>query len=619
MSRMSVVPLFAVIAISACSGGGGGGFNGGNAGGGGAAPPPIVPQPPPSTVSFADVTQASNLEFGVGFTTPPLSGFPELLVSESTFGGVAAGDCDGDTDIDLFVTYGDSDIFGSGPGGPNRLYRNLLDQGNPLVFEDIALAAGVAYTRRDPVTGDAVGNDRHSGPAFVDLDGDGDLDLFIGGLFGDASHIFENRGDCTFDDVTQNSPQFVAMRAANSFSAAFGDYDLDGDLDMLLTHWGTRDAVYGVPRSLETDHLWENVSDGSGIRFENASEASGLSALLWTTRAYGASGTQEVDFTFTPAFARIDGDLWPDIAIAADFDTSQILFNNGGATFRSSGSSALRTPLNGMGSALGDIDFDGDLDWFVTGIHNPDAIGAVTPRGNRLFRNDGGTSFRDVTDAKGVAAGEWGWGACFLDIDNDADLDIFHVNGWNLPDDRAHNHDFSIDRSRAFVAGSNGVFIEQAASLGVDDAYNARAVVCADFDEDGDIDLLVTTDKAPNSALLWRNDAASAGRNYLRVRLAGSAPNTAAIGARIFVQVGGREYMREVMAGGNYTAQNPTVQVFGLGSATQVDRIRVEWPAVVPGPGLAPVQQQTLIDNAADARLRATAPGQTLMLAQPVP
>src|SRR5690606_23655439 len=114
-----------------------------------------------------------------------------------------------------------------GGGGPNRLYVNqLAERGNGLLFEDIAEAAGVAITRAD-----RRGNDRHSGPAFADMDGDGDLDLFLGGIYDDPSKIYENQGDCRFIEVTANSPDIVAMLASHTISASFGDYDLDGDLD----------------------------------------------------------------------------------------------------------------------------------------------------------------------------------------------------------------------------------------------------------------------------------------------------------------------------------------------------------------------------------------------------
>jgi hypothetical protein len=138
--------------------------------------------------------------------------------------------------------------------------------------------------------------------------------------------------------------------------------------------------------------------------------------------------------------------------------------------------------------------------------------------------------------------------------------------------------------------GAGTFFDERATSLGLIDYADARGVICADFDEDGDIDLLQLTNDRSNSATLWENRRAAAGSNYLRVRLVGVPPNTAAAGARIFVTIAGRRQLREVSIGNNYISQNPTEQVFGLGSAATIDELRVEWPAVVASPGMPPSQ-----------------------------
>jgi hypothetical protein len=526
---------------------------------------------------FVDVTAASGISYRVGYTQPYLAR-EEQEVSVSTIGGAAAGDCDNDGDIDLFITYGNTD-GPSGGGGPNRLYLNqLAEEGNGLRFRDHAEQAGVANSRRD-----GKGNDRHSGPAFADMDGDGDLDLFVGGIFNDPSRIFENDGTCLFTDVTSDSPEIEGMIASQTISAAFGDYDLDGDLDMFLTHWGTRDTAYGTYGSVrlrETEHLWRNESDESGIRFVNVSEETGISDLIWLTRTVEFHGRAQIgDFTFTPTFARINDDLWPDIAIAADFGTTQLAVNNGDGTFRNLENRILRRAQFGMGSALGDFDNDGDLDWFVSSMFGP-GDGIITPVGNRFYRNDGGPSlFVDDTARLGVADGSFGWGACFVDIDNDADLDIYHTNGWPKPY-LTSNEAYPFDASRLFLMNAAGTYADEAAAFGLDARTSGRGVVCADFDNDGDADILELTDAPGNSARLWENRSAAAGRNFLRIRLEGLPPNTEAAGARIFVRIGDTEQMREIMIGSNYTSQNPAVQIFGLGSASSIDRIFVEWPAI---------------------------------------
>jgi hypothetical protein len=568
---------------------------------------PAPPGPP-----FVDVTAPSNIAYRVGYTRPSfirrdLRGLLTSQVLYMTIGGAAAGDCDNDGDVDLFITYGNTGGPDEG-GGPNRLYLNqLAEGGNALEFEDRAAEAGVANTRPDGY------NDRHSGPAFADMDGDGDLDLFLGGLHGDPSKIYENVGGCVFKDVTANSPDIVHMLATQTISASFGDYDLDGDLDMFLTHWGTLDELYGNPPKAQTDHLWKNESDASGIRYVNVSGASGISKLTRLTRGSDFHGQVQIgDFTFTGTFARLNDDLWPDITIAADFGTTQIAINHGDGTFRNLHNPALRATQFGMGSALGDVDNDGDLDWFVTSILGPgDQSVHLQPWGNRLYSNDGSASLIvDDTQRVGVADGSFGWAACFLDIDNDADLDIFHTNGYPVTFLTPRDN-YRSDASRAFVRNAAGKYSDQAAALGLAGRTSGRGVVCADFDNDGDTDILELTEAPGNSARLWENRAAAAGRHFLRVKVEGLAPNTAAAGARVFARVGRTEQMREIRIGSNYISQNPPVQIFGLGSSTTVDEVRVEWPAKDSGAG--PVQPPPTILHA----VAAGKPGETLLIRHP--
>jgi hypothetical protein len=573
---------------------------------------PAAPQPGPSPAArpppFVDVTSASNIAYQVGFTRPYLVK-EEREVSIATVGGAAAGDCDNDGDIDLFITYGNTG-GPQGGGGPNRLYLNqLAEQGNGLSFEDHASEAGVANTRPD-----GKNNNRHSGPAFADMDGDGDLDLFLGGIYNDPSKIYENQGGCRFSDVTANSPDIQNMLASQTISAAFGDYDLDGDLDMFLTHWATRDTIYGSYGDLrlrETEHLWRNESDESGIRFVNVSEESGISDLTWRTRAFDFYGREQIgDFTFTPTFARINDDLWPDIAIAGDFGTTQLAINYGDGTFQSLDNPILRKAQFGMGSALGDIDNDGDLDWFVSSIFGP-GDGNITPIGNRFYRNDGSAAiFVDDTSRLGVADGSFGWGACFVDIDNDTDLDIYHTNGWPEPY-LTSSDPYDSDVSRVFLMNEAGTYSDAAAALGLAASTSGRGVVCADFDHDGDTDILELTDSPGNSARLWENQSAATGRHFLRVKLRGLPPNTEAAGARIFARIGETRQMREIMIGSNYISQNPTVQIFGLGDAETVDELLVEWPALDSGDG--PVQLGTLLTGP----IAASQPGQTVVIRHP--
>jgi hypothetical protein len=512
---------------------------GGDSGDESAAPAAqAIPAQPPQ---FVDVTAGSGIAYEIGYRNPA----PHPLVEAFATGAVAAGDYDLDGDFDVFITRGDI--------GPNLLYRN----DGRGIFVDVAAAAGVAFTA-NPTE-----NYRHSGPTFADMDGDRDLDLFIGGLFADPSFIFANNGDGTFSDVTAGSG-IDGLDARHSISAAFGDYDLDGDLDMFVAHWGSDSNSHNPG---DTEHLWRNdTAPGGSIRFTSVSAQAGISATILELGVLPSRPPmpEPGDYTFTPTFARVDGDLYPDILSVADYGTTRVFMNNGDGTFRDATDRAVITDESGMGSALADYDNDGDLDWFVSAIE----VTGDADSGNRLYYNVGG-AFTDATDEAGVRAGGWGWGACFADLDNDADLDLYMTNGW--PNNQSRQ-----DSSVVYVSRGDGTFAEEAARLGLADNEQGRGIVCADFDNDGDIDILQLHRGTPNAATYWRNDRASG--NHLEVKLVGRSPNTHAAGARIFVSIGGKTQMREISIGNNFASQNPTVKHFGLGNETQVDELRVEWP-----------------------------------------
>jgi len=571
MTGSRVLPIFIAVSLTGCGGGGGGS---GAQSSPSTTPPSSEPDPPPTARQFVDVTLASGIYVTMDEINSSGPNTVPVILENAATGGVAAGDYDGDGDIDLFITRG---YF-----LPNLLYRN---DGN-LTFTDHATEAHLAWTKSEGE------NYLHSNPTFGDIDGDGDLDLFLGGLYGDPSLLFENNGDGTFSDITVGSG-IDTLGAWSNLSAAFGDYDLDGDLDLLIAHWGT-------PRNSaspgDTETLWRNDTDVDGILFTSVSEPAGISPTIITLPDPN-SQPLEYDYTWSLNLARINDDAYPDIVIAADFNKSQVFMNNQDGTFANATDVGVIVDENGMGSALGDYDNDGDLDWFVTSIFAlADAPGKLPKIGNRLYRNDNG-SFVDVTTEASVADGGWGWGTCFMDFENDGDLDIYHTNGWPLRDGET---DYSADRSRAFVADGTGVFEENAAELGLDDFQDGRGVVCADFDEDGDVDILQLHRGVPYAATLWRND--TSGNNFLRVSLNGLPPNTEASGARITVTIGATQQMRDIILGSNFVSQNPAVQVFGLGSFSQVDEVRVEWPGVA---GL----QTSLLDVAANQTLSIDHPG----------
>jgi hypothetical protein len=270
--------------------------------------------------------------------------------------------------------------------------------------------------------------------------------------------------------------------------------------------------------------------------------------------------------------------------------------------FRNETSSSPITDENGMGSSLLDIDNDGNLEWFVTSILDPDAVAAGNwgKTGNRLYSNASTTdqiAFTDITTQAGVGDGYWGWGSCAADFNNDGFIDLFHVNGFGYipaslgtdapaPSARqAYNEvtaQFQGKPPRLFINNTNGTFSEQATGWGIDVPSEGRGVVCLDHDRDGDMDI-AAFDHSSRLQFFENRGGAGEGRRFIGIRLVGAAPNTDAIGAKVYVTAdvgprGEQTQLRLSEANSNFNSQNLPDLHFGLGDASIVSRIRVVWP-----------------------------------------
>ena len=455
----------------------------------------------------------------------------EMTDEELQSGGVAAADVDGDGDVDFYVVGGNTE--------PNHFYRNRGDG----TFEEVGTELGLDLVHWG------------SGPAFGDIDGDGDLDLFVGAVLGDPHHVFENRLDqaeARFVDATRASG--IRLSSANTMSATFFDYDRDGFVDLFLTHWGNR---YEAGKDTET--VWRNNGDGS---FVNTSIESGIAAALVELRT---------DWSFTPNFSDIDGDGDADLLMSSDFEESQVFLNNDDGTFTNVTDQDVMNDQAGMGAAVGDYDNDGDMDWFVTSIYNLDLLDG-NYIGNRLYRNEGGGVFGDITRPARVADGGWAWGACAADFDNDGNVDILHVNGWDVLDGK----DYRGDPIRFFHnTGPGIVFREIAREIGLTNDAQGRGVACFDMGRDGDVDVLISNNSGDN-VVLYRNETTN-DNHYLGVRLEGAGANRLGIGARITATTVDGSQIRDLGGRNNYVSHDPFEVHFGLAEATEAD-IEVRWP-----------------------------------------
>ncbi len=502
-------------------------------GGGGSGTPPVEPVGPvaplPSPVETEltfELDTASSFSRSFGSDTPVST---REIDPELFGGGFAAADVDADGDVDFYVVGGNT--------MPNHFYRNRGDG----TFEEIGVELGLDLVHWG------------SGPAFGDIDGDGDLDLFVGAVVGDPHHLFENRLDefGRFVDVTDESG--IRLNARNTVSATFFDYDRDGWVDLFLSHWGN---PYEAGKSTQT--VWRNNGDGS---FVDTSIETGLA---------GALVEREIDWSFTPNFSDVDGDGDADLLLAADFRESKVFLNNDDGTFTNVTNRRVVQDQAGMGTAVGDYDNDGDMDWFVTSIYDLDQLDGDY-LGNFLYRNDDG-EFEDATLTGGVQDGAWGWGACTADFENDGNLDIVHVNGWYLVNDK----DYRGQPVRFFQnTGSSLVFREAAAQVGLTDDSQGRGVACLDVDRDGDVDVLISNNDETN-VVLYRNETTN-DNHYLGVRLEGIAPNRLGIGSRITVTTTDGAQIRDLGGLNNYVSHGPYEVHFGLAQASTAD-VDVRWP-----------------------------------------
>jgi hypothetical protein len=506
--------------------------------------------------TFSDVTTAA----GISFFYDPKSPFT-IPVEEFLTGGAAAGDFDNDGWVDLYITR---------HYAPDILYRN---NGNGTFSDVTATAFGNLPTRNT------------NGVGWGDIDNDGDLDLYASSV-GQLQHFLyvnDGAGHFTEQAVARGAGVGDGSRTTSGMSVSFGDYDNDGWLDLYVGEWRNDESVPVQAR------LLRNLGAANPGHFEDTTNAAKVNMDL--TTGYGAYHS----FAFTPRFADFDRDGRQDIAVASDFHTSRLFWNNGDGTF-ADGTAAMGVTLGNadMGFAVGDVNGDGLLDWFNTDIYI--APGFVD--GNRLFINNGDRTFTDATTAAGVRNAGYGWGTEMFDYDNDGDLDIIATNGFTDPPAPS-------DRVRFFENDGDAVFTEKAILLGITNIAQGRGLLTFDYDNDGDLDTFIANNhQAP---VLYQNNGGNA-NDWLSIRTVGTTSNAEGVGAFITVTLDldhpDETLVWEVTGSSSFLAQSEKLAHFGLGpNADTVDLIQIEWPAsgvVQQFTDIAPNQLLTIIERLPD-------------------
>ena len=485
--------------------------------------------------------------------------------------GVIVFDYNEDGMQDVYVT-STPDLAGLVPDseGENALFRNNGDG----TFTDVANEAGVADA-------DAKGN----GGCAADYDNDGDQDLFVANW--GASRLFRNEGDGTFVDVAEPVGLADPDSTYRSMGCAWGDYDQDGALDFIVVrHIDESNPDAFTQRLYFFDvrplALFHNNNDGTFTEVTHL-----LGATPNPTHTEGAYG-RVWGAGFQPAWVDFDNDGDLDLYVINDFGEyihPNVLWRNDGPVARSSGTgeewafadiseqSGAGTAMFGMGLAVADYNSDGYLDMFVTNIAD-----------NVLLTNSGNGAFLDQAPAAGVAYGEFrrqqrvSWGAVFFDYDNDGYEDLYMASGFLDTDDINRREQPNL----LFRNNGQGAFDDVSAISGAADWGTGRGVAYADFNGDGCLDLFVANlgrSAARGEPVRLFQNRCDWDTNWLVVETVGTAGNRNGIGARITLTAGDHTQIREITAGASNSSQNMLPAHFGLGRASVVDEISVQWPS----------------------------------------
>lgn len=528
----------------------------------------IASAAPPVEPVFKDVTAVTGLDFR--HNGPVVDERLRNLGPWFTAlgAGGAAADINNDGLVDVYLTNSLRDK-------PNALYIN---KGN-LRFEEAAAAWGVADLNDD--------KNFSMMSLFVDLDNDGFKDLVV--VRSGRSLIFRNVRGERFElvpdalagaPVPRNPVAVVAIDYDHSGlpSLYFGSYFPDVDLTRVASGKGLLHDSWEAARNGGTNFLMKNLGN---FKFVDRTREAGLADTGWT---------------LAMATGDIDKDGWTDLYVANDFGTDKVYRNNGDGTFSDVSRRSIGVDTKkGMNAEFGDFDNDGWLDVYVTNITEP-----YLHECNMLWHNNGDMTFTDVATDMGVCDTQWGWGAKFIDVDNDGWLDLMVMNGFisggkkdyidilmpimldsdvDLSDTMnwppLEDMSFSGYEKKKLFRNVGGLSFEDVSQrAGVDVDTDGRGLIVADLDNDGRMDMIFLN--ANQKAIVFRNETRAG--NWVALDLEGARGNRDALGARATgYAADGQIFYREVNAGNGFESQSPPTLHFGLGARKSIDDLEVVW------------------------------------------
>ena len=537
----------------------------------------LLPIAPPGEVVFTDITAAAGLSRAVN-----VSGRRDdkRFILEEMGGGAAFFDYDHDGWLDIFLVNGASlDATPADRKPTSYLFHNNRDG----TFTDVTHKAGLTHSGWG------------QGCCVGDYDNDGFDDLFVS--YWGRNVLYRNNGDGTFTDVSERAGVAGAGTRWGA-GCCFLDYDRDGHLDLFVANYVNfdpgkaplpGDAAYCRYNEIAvpcgplgfaggTNILYRNRGDGT---FVDVSEQSGIanprgpSAMVFVGSNWRPSGS----YGMGAAVADFDNDGWPDIYVACDTAPSLLYRNNHDGTFREVAVPAgcaldeHGVALAGMGVGVADYDGDGRLDIARTNFSEQ-----VTT----LYRNYGG-AFEDASIRAGLGVNRkyLGFGVDFFDFDNDGWKDLFIANGHvysQIADRKLH---ITYRQPKLLYRNlGNGRFEDVSAKAGpaITAAAVGRGCAFGDFDNDGDVDVIVNNLDGPPTLL--RNDGGNR-HNWILIKCVGLRSNRSAIGTRVRLTAGGRSQIAEVMSGSSYYSQSDLRLHFGLARAARADVVELAWPSGV--------------------------------------